>query len=330
MSASPQTSARSVYGQGEYQYDFDCAWGELPRDWALGDVAAVGVDTEDNVYVFNRGPHPMIVLDRHGRFLRSWGEGVFTRPHGLHIGPDQLAYCTDDGDHTVRKCTLDGRVLLTLGVPARPTTFMSGQPFCRCTHTALSPNGDIYVSDGYGNACVHKFSERGELIRSWGGPGSDPGEFYIPHNICCDRDGWVYVADRENHRIQVFDADGRYEAQWNNLHRPCALFQDTAREPRMYVGELGPMFRSATPYSPNLGARISLLDQEGRPLSRLGGPNMGTGQTEFIAPHGVAADARGDIYVGEVANLMWPVISEEPPPATGLTTLRKLVKRSPE
>lgn len=322
--------ARSAHGQGDYQYDVDSSWGELPTAWTLGDVAAVGVDAEDNVYVFNRGPHPMIVLDREGRFLRSWGEGVFTRPHGLHIGPDQFAYCTDDGDHTVRKCTLDGRVLMTLGIPGSATAFMSGQPFCRCTHTALSPSGDIYVSDGYGNACVHKFSERGELIQSWGGPGSDPGEFYIPHNICCDRDGWVYVADRENHRIQVFDADGRYETQWNNLHRPCALFQDTAPQPRMYVGELGPMFRSATPYPPNLGARISVLDADGRPLSRVGARNMGTGPTEFIAPHGVAADARGDVYVGEVSNLVWPLISEEPPPASGLTTLRKLVKRVPE
>ena len=100
---------------------------------------------------------------------------------------------------------------------------MSGEPFHRCTHTALSPKGEIYVSDGYGNARVHKYTPDGKLLMSWGEPGTDPGEFNIVHNIVCDADGWVYVADRENHRVQVFDGNGKYETQWNNLHRPCAL-----------------------------------------------------------------------------------------------------------
>ena len=318
---------RSDAGQGAYRYDFDLSWGQLPAGWTLGDVAAVGVDSSDNVYVFNRGEHPMIVFDRDGQFIRSWGEGVFTRPHGLHVGADQLAYCTDDGDHTVRKCTLDGEILLTLGVPGQATEFMSGAPFCRCTHTALSPSGEIYVSDGYGNACIHKFSDEGKLLQSWGGPGTGDGEFYLPHNVCCDPSGWVYVADRENHRIQVFDGEGRYETQWNSVHRPCALFLATAPETRMFVGELGPMFRSGTPFPPNIGSRISVLDGEGRVLSQIGAPRMGTGPTEFVCPHGVAVDSRGDIYVGETSNFAWPLIFGDEPVPEGLVTLRKLVKQ---
>jgi DNA-binding beta-propeller fold protein YncE len=108
----------------------------------------VAVDSKDRIYVFNRGIHPMIVLDRAGNFIKSWGEGLFHRAHGLDIDSDDNIYCTDDGDHTVRKCSGDGKVLLTIGIPNKPAPFMSGEPFHRCTHTALSPKGDIYVSDG--------------------------------------------------------------------------------------------------------------------------------------------------------------------------------------
>ena len=175
-----------------------------------------------------------------GNFIKSWGEGLFARAHGLHIDADDNLYCTDDGDHTVRKCSVDGKVLLTIGIPNKPAPFMSGEPFHRCTHTALSPKGEIYVSDGYGNACVHKFTPDGKLIKTWGEPGTDPGQFNIVHNIVTDADGWVYVADRENHRVQVFDGNGKYETQWNNLHRPCALHCCGGKQPNFIVGELGP------------------------------------------------------------------------------------------
>ena len=123
----------SIVGEGAFRYRMDPSWGEIPDEWEIGDVAAVAVDRSDRVYVFNRGAHPMIVLDRDGRFLRSWGEGVFRRPHGLHLGPDDALYCTDDGDHTVRRCTLDGKVELELGLPGKPAPYMSGEPFPRCT-----------------------------------------------------------------------------------------------------------------------------------------------------------------------------------------------------
>ena len=202
-----------IVGEGDYRYEVIENWGTLPDGWHYGEVAAVGVDSKDNVYVFARSEHPMMVFDREGNFLRSWGEGLFRRPHGVHLAPDDTIYCTDDGDHTVRRLTLEGTLLLEIGVPGEPAPMYGGDPFNRCTHTALSPEGDIYVADGYGNARVHKYSPDGKLLFSWGEPGTDPGKFNIVHNICCDADGWVYVADRENHRVQVFDGNGKYETQ---------------------------------------------------------------------------------------------------------------------
>jgi DNA-binding beta-propeller fold protein YncE len=213
-----------VLGSGEHRYRVVENWAKLPDGWEFRDVAAVAVDSKDRLYVFNRGQHPMIVLDRDGNFLRSWGEGLFGRAHGIDIDKDDILYCTDDGDHTVRKVTADGKVLMTIGVPNEPAPFLSGKPFNRCTHTALSPKGEIYVSDGYGNSCVHKYAPDGRYLMSWGTTGTDPGQFNIAHNIATDDDDWVYVADRENHGVQVFDGNGRYELQWNNMHRPCALY----------------------------------------------------------------------------------------------------------
>jgi DNA-binding beta-propeller fold protein YncE len=239
------------------------------------------------------------------------------------MAPDETLFLTDDGDHTVRKCTLDGKVLLTLGIPGKPAPYQSGEPFNRCTHVALSPKGEFYVSDGYGNSRVHKYSPEGKLLFSWGEPGCDPGQFNIVHNICTDKDGWVYVADRENHRIQVFDGNGKYETQWNNLHRPCALYMDTTRQdPICYVGELGPGM-PVNKQSPNLGNRVDIYDKKGKRLARLGDIFAGEKPGQFIAPHGLALDSRGDIYVGEVS---WTIMGQRLQPQRELRSLQKLKK----
>lgn len=316
-----------ILGEGDHQYRVNKDWAKLPDGWELLDVAAVGVDSKDQIYVFNRGAHPMVVFDRDGNFLRSWGEGLFERAHGLHIGPDDMLYCTDDGDHTVRKCTPEGKVLLEIGIPGEPAPFMSGEPFHRCTHTALSPNNEIFVSDGYGNARVHKYSPDGKLLMSWGEPGTDPGQFNIVHNIVADDDGWVYVADRENHRVQVFDSNGKYEAQWNNLHRPCGLYMPRGRCQNCIIGELGPAM-AVNRYVPNLGPRLSIVTNEGQLVARLGGrEGEGLEPGKFLAPHGITVDSRGDIYVGEVSYTNW-TNSHEPdePRPRYLPSLQKLEK----
>ena len=318
----------AILGRGDYRYRVDDRWAKLPPGQEFNaDVAAVGVDAQDRVYAFNRGAHPMVVLDREGNFLRSWGERVFRRAHGVHVAPDDTLWLTDDGDHTVRHCTLDGKVLLTIGIPGAPKAYMSGEPFHRCTHTALSPQGDLYVSDGYGNARIHKFAPNGTLLRSWGEPGTDPGQFNIPHNICCDAAGWVYVADRENHRVQVFDGDGRFETQWHDMHRPSGLFMERGGEGRFYVGEIG----GALPVNydvPNIGPRVSIYSHRGERLARLGDRLAGLEPGQFVSPHGLAVDSRGDIYVGEVSYTNWGNRYKGQPLPPGLRSLQKLVKEA--
>jgi NHL repeat len=311
-------------GSGQFTYEVAERWGTLPDGWTYKEVAAVGVDRRDQVYLFTRGEHPVIVFDRGGNFLRSWGEGLFKRAHGVTIGPDDTIYLTDDGDHTVRKCTLEGKVLLTLGIPGKPAPYQSGEPFNRCTHVALSPKNELYVSDGYGNSRVHKYSPDGKLLFSWGEPGTDPGQFNIVHNIVTDREGYVYVADRENHRIQVFDGNGKFIDQWHNMHRPCALYMDSGREPLCYLGELGPGM-SVNKDCPNLGPRLSILSKQGKLLARLGDTVPGEAPGQFIAPHGLALDSRGDIYVGEVS---WTIAGQHLKPPREMRSLQKLIKRS--
>ena len=312
-------------GTGRFTYQPQEGWAKLPDGYEFGDVAAVGVDRQDRVYAFNRGAHPMIVFDRDGNFLRSWGEDIFSRAHGVHMAPDDTIWLTDDGDHTVRQCTLDGKVLLTIGAPGQAAPYMSGEPFNRCTHTALSPQGDLYVSDGYGNSRVHKYTPDGRLILSWGGPGTLPGEFNIAHNITCDGDGWVYVADRENHRIQVFDGNGKFETQWNNLHRPSGLFMPPGKCPLCYVAELGPHLPVNIDL-PNIGPRISILDHTGSLLARVqANPSRGTGPGQFISPHGMAVDSRGDLYVGEVAYTSFSRSFPGQPKPAKIRCLQKLV-----
>ncbi|RDJ20643.1 hypothetical protein DWF00_05040 [Bosea caraganae] len=315
-----------VLGSGTYRYEPLAEWAKLPAGWTLGEVPSIAIDDCDRVYVFNRGDRPLMVFDRDGNFLDSWGEDLFLKPHGLHIGPDQSIYCTDEGTHTVTKCTLDGKVLLRIGVPNQPAPRMSGKPFNRCTHTALSPSGDIYVSDGYGNAAVHKYSPDGKYLMSWGGSGSDPGQFNLPHKIACDDDGWVYVVDRENHRVQIFDGDGRYETQWNNLHRPGGMYMLGRKDPLFFLGELPPHL-AHNRENPNLGPRISIVHR-GKLVGRvdsLDGPGNGLGQ--FTSPHGLAVDGRGDIYVGQVTRSTWPLLfpgRDLPANPTMLKKLRRL------
>lgn len=309
-------------GNGAFSFEIVEDWAHLPEGWSFKEVAAVGVDAKGRVYCFTRGAHPIIVFDRDGNFVTSWGEGLFTRAHGLTMGPDETIYCTDDGDHTVRKCTLDGKVLLTLGTPSKPAQWMSGHPFNRCTHVAICPkSNDIFVTDGYCNARVHKYTPEGKLVLSWGEPGTDPGQFNIVHNISTDKDGLVYVADRENHRVQIFDGNGKYQGQWVNMARPCGLHIGGQEEQYCYIGELGAGI--GTNEGPGLGPRVSIYDMKGQVIARVGDLGPGEGPGQFIAPHGIGLDSNGDIYVGEVS---WTVYGSLQEPPREVRTLQKLVR----
>ena len=163
--------------------------------------------------------------------------------------------------------------------------------------------------------------------QQWGESGSGPGQFNIVHNIVTDDDGWVYVADRENHRVQIFDGNGRYETQWNILHRPCGLYMPRGKCPHCFIGELGPGMR-VNLKAPNLGPRLSVVSSKGELLARLGGENgPGLEVGKFLAPHGLAMDSRGDIYVGEVSYTNWPTSfpgQEMPRPLRSLQKLEKV------
>jgi len=290
-------------------------WCELPDGWDLGEVTAVATDSQDRAFVFSRTRRAVLVFDAGGRFLNSWGKGVFARPHGITIGPDDAVYCVDDLDHTVRKFTPEGELLLILGRSGYPSDTgahsvdyrdirQAGPPFNLPTNLALSPEGEMYVADGYGNARIHKFAADGELLHSWGEPGEGPGQFQVPHGIATDQRGTVYVADRENSRIQLFTPEGRFIAAWTDVARPCEVFVDRAE--RVFVAELGyraGMFSGNEPPGPNAtGGRVSVFSITGKLLARWGGGDRPCEPGDFFAPHDIWVDSRGSVYVSEVTH----------------------------
>ena len=310
-------------GTAKYTYEVAESWGKLPPGWSYKECAAVGVDSNDNVYVFNRGTHPMIVFNSEGDIIETWGDGLFKSPHGVTIGPDGSVYCVDNGNHTVRKFTKGGELLMELQA-GHPAPAMSGDPFNRPAHLAIDANtGDMYVADGYSNARVHKYDPTGRLLFSWGESGTGPGQFNIAHNIATDKDGWVYVADRENQRIQVFDKNGKFETQWKNMARPCGLYIDPTGDQTVYVGELGVAI-GPNSQATSLGPRITIMDVAGNTLAKLGDVPEGEQPGTFIAPHGVCTDSRGDIYVAEVS---WTHTGSNLTPPREVRSLQKLVRK---
>jgi len=297
-----------IYGSGKYRYELVDGWAKFPEGWSYIDVCGLAVDSQDRVYALNRGEHPVMVFDREGNFLTSWGEGYFSkRPHGITVGPDGSIYCTDDGNHTVSRFTPEGKLLSVLGTKDQPsdtgyvalpdlmealaTIKRGGPPFNRPTGVAFSASGEIYVSDGYGNARVHKFTPDGDLLFSWGEPGNAPGEFCLPHVVRVDKHERVWVADRENSRVQVFDAQGKFLYQLTEISQPSDIFIDP--EETVYISELN--------------TRISIFTIDGKLLSRLDNEEQGKEAEHFTSLHetlhDMAVDSRGDIYTGENVTL---------------------------
>ena len=273
----------TVLGDGAYAYEVNQDWARMPDGWAFGDVAGVGVDSLDRVYVFNRGPHPMMVFDRDGRLLTSWGEDVFPHPHAVHVTADDYLYLTDDGDHTVRKCTTDGEVLLELGSPGRPAPFMSGRPFHRCTHTALAPDGDIWVTDGYGNARLHRYSPSGELRWSFGQPGAAGGvQPAAQHRL---RPGWNGLRRRPG-KSPGADLRRRRPVPRRVAQPAPAGRAVPGSRPGCVAGGGDRAGHAVQPGRPNLGPRITVLGPDGALITRLSDdPSAWTGAVPVAARH---------------------------------------------
>jgi DNA-binding beta-propeller fold protein YncE len=272
----------------------------------------VATDSADNVYVFNRGEHPLVVFDRQGKFLRSWGEGAFARPHGITIAPDDSIYLVDDLGHVVRKYTPEGRLLATIGTGKPSDTGAEGfdyrtirrpaGPFNCPTNLAIAPDGELFIADGYGNARVHRYSPEGELIATWGSPGAGPGQFHVPHGIAVARDGTVIVADRENSRLEFFTPEGKFLDEWTEIARPCDVAIDPAGN--LFVAELG--YRAGM-YDGNVaaagqttGGRVCIYSPTGERQATIGGGENPCAPGDFFAPHDVTIDRHGDFYLGEV------------------------------
>ena len=211
----------------------------------------------------------MIIFDTDGNIVGTWDEHKFANPHGVTIAPDDAVFCVDNGDSTVRKFTADGNLLMTLGTPHKPAPKMSGEPFCAPAHVAIDKRtGEFYVADGYSNARVHKYTPDGGYLFSWGESGTAEGQFNIVHNITTDGEGWVYVADRENHRIQIFSPEGKFETQWVNLSRAAAICIDgRSGQDLVYIGEYFCGIGS-NDIGTDLGPRVTIMNTKGEVLRR--------------------------------------------------------------
>ena len=276
---------------GLLKYRVNIRFGEEPADtmpegWKFGRVSAVATDSEGQVYVFHRGKKadPIVVFDSKGTYLRSWGKGMFGNPHGLRVDKDNNVWITDNGDHQVMKFTKDGKLLLTLGIKAKAAT--DEKTFNRPTDIAFAPSGEFYVSDGYGNSRVVKFSKDGKYLMAWGKKGSGPGEFDTPHSIAVDSKGTVYVSDRENNRIQIFDADGKFLRQFTNLGATQNVFITPKDE--MWIITHRNNIENIT-YD-TLAGRIMRIDTAtGRILGSMESPG-----------HWLNVSAKGEIFIGSL------------------------------
>ncbi len=272
-------------GSGKYTYEYVQDWAKLPPDMHFGTCSAVATDSQDRVYVFNRKDPPVLVFDRDGNYLDCWGIKNFGEPHGFNI-KDDVVYVTDRTDSVVLTYTLDGRPLQIIGkrgahsdtgceVPGELVPRSAG-PFNYPTELVQAPSGDLYVTDGYRNARVHRFSADGRLIASWGEPGkTEPGHFHLPHSLLITDDGTIYVCDRENSRIQVFSADGTFLDMWTDIQKPSDISVDS--DGVLYISQME---------TETLPRRMSVLDRKGNILA----------SWVSRSAHGLWVDAHGDIY----------------------------------
>jgi sugar lactone lactonase YvrE len=285
-------AAAAIYPQsiraadGDYQLVEN--WAQLPAGMQWGVMSAVDIDSHGTIYAFKRSEpgqkagemsSMVMVIDPHGKFLRSWGENTFSSAHGLRVLRDGFIWITDKTGDQVFKFSPDGELLMTLGKKGVAGDNDSTDALNGPSDVVIGKNGDIFVSDGEStNTRVVKFSKDGKFIKFWGTKGAGPGELNLPHNIAMDSEGRLYVADRTNKRIQVFDQDGKYLDQMAQFGAPAAIF--ITKEDMLYVVAGAPE------------NRLTIGTKDGKVLDRVEGLN---------APHWVAVDSSGAVYIAEVA-----------------------------
>ena len=290
---------------GAEPYTVVHGWPVLPEGYVLGQVSGVGVDSHNHVFVFHRAEQswaqdkshaissPTILMfeGASGKLLASWGENRFLEPHGLRVDRDDNVWLTDRALQQVFKFSHDGRLLMTLGTER--AAGLDGAHFNKPTDVAFAADGSIYVSDGYGNNRIAKFSADGKFLLDWGRKGQGPGEFDLPHNVAVDAQGLVYVADRSNSRIQVFDANGKFLRMWKSeeLGRPWGLA--IGPDNLLYVVDGGDL----KPAPPDRG-RLLKLDLQGKILAKWS--RFGNYDGQIYWGHDLAVGKDGAVYVGDV------------------------------
>jgi len=263
----------------------------LPAGTTLaGAAAAVAFDSKGHLFVLTRGNPSLYEFDNNGKFIRSFGDGLFTRSHGLRIDKDGNIWATDVGAHTVMKLDPQGKVLMTLGTKGQRGEWNESTQFLyEPNDIAIAENGDIFVAQGHtpganGNPRVLKFDKNGKFIKSWGGKGKEPGKFDVAHGLAFDGKGQLWVTDRENQRIQIFDKDGKFIKELKYAGLPCSI--DIGRQNVYMVN--------------GFAGQLLKMDLEGKVLAAMGKPGKGPG--EFGEAHVLAVSPKGEIYVADSVN----------------------------
>lgn len=266
-------TTRKRVALGNTIYEVERPWPCLLKGQSLSEVSHLSLSPDGRVYVLQRQDPFVLVFSSEGKLIDQWEHPLLDGGHALHIVTDGRVFLTDWDDHWVQIFSADGELLQVIGDPQRPGF---GTPFNHPTDAAVAPDGDLFVTDGYGNSCIHHFDSSGNLIKSWGRPGKGPGEFSTPHALCIDGQGRILVTDRENNRVQIFDQDGRYLGQIEDLYHPMDIALD--KQGFIYVTDQTP--------------RLSLFTPEGELVGRC--------RTLGTYAHGLDVDAEGNIFLAEM------------------------------
>ena len=290
-------------------YEVDPTWPKRPDHCTWHQTPGVTVDDKDQIWVFTRGKPPVQVYDAEGNFVRAWGtdligsKDVRKTSHYIRIDHEGMIWLADTGKHVVMRLTPEGELLQTLGTPDE-----AGEDEChfdKPTDMAIRPDGHVFVSDGYGNSRVVHFDEKGKFVKAWGKRGTGPGEFSLAHSIALDSKGNVYVADRNNARVQVFDPDGKFLDQWQNVIVPWGL--QMTKDDELWVCGCSPMQWAdpAMPLScPPKDQVIMRFNTSGKLLQLWTFPKTAVdgeeqpGELNWL--HGMALDSKGNIYATDI------------------------------
>jgi streptogramin lyase len=282
-------------------------WPQKPAEAVWAAMSGIAVDSSNNIWTLNRGNIPIQVYRPDGSLVRMWGQGgVFGNPHQVRFDKDGNVWTADNGFHTVSKFTPEGKLLLTLGT--KGAAGEDNSHFNQPTDLVVSPSGDVFISDGYVNSRVVHYDKNGKFVKAWGKLGTGPGEFSLPHGIGMDSKGRLYVVDRNNGRVQVFEQSGKYVTEWRNIINPWAIWITPKDEvfvcgstpSQWWEVQPGPTAMNGVPAKDQI---VVKFDTDGR-VRELWAFPLGAGTSakpgELNWVHTLAVDAKGDLYLGDI------------------------------